>query len=471
LYIRRTDWWVQKHPIESFDKANNKITVGAPKYDPFWSNTDGWTTRKFYAHPGYGYFYKNHIAGLNLPREWVFSPVSKMLYLGLPVSSSGPSGISFGARKGIDIIGNNDLRPFSVTIKDIAIQNTGGDGINIAGINNSTTNTYTNGPINVEIRNVQLKNIGLTGINIFKSKRISIINSRIENTFSKAISISGFKKGEVYTKVENITIQNNTLISNGQLETQASAGMSGMSAIVISGVENATISENTISESGVSAISLGKLGQKVVVYKNSINGFSKLLNDAGAIYLNGQENSPSVDIRIIQNTVEGNLAEISGLPAHAKSAAACIYLDWATSNVKVHNNNLTNCYSKMGAIFVQSGSNNKIQHNTIMQSVNYPTIGFAHWNKNMIDPSGVVTGENGVTNTMQGNLVGENTLCTTRKGQLPQQNSGTGLTSSQVEALLKRYIPNAAKYLIQIHVQTMLPEGSMYYPVQVLPTI
>jgi hypothetical protein len=245
--------------------------------------------------------------------------------------------------------------------------------------------------------------------------------------------------------------------------------MSGMSAIAISGVENATISENTISESGVSAISLGNLHQNIVVYKNTINGFSKLLNDAGAIYLNGQENSLTVDIRIESNTIEGNPPELTGLPADKESAAACIYLDWATSNTKVWRNNLTNCHTKSGAINVNSGSNNKIQHNTIMQSVNYPTIGFAHWHKNMIDPSGVA--EHGVTNTMQGNLVDDNTLCTQLTETLPQKNSGTNLSPTEVTALLQQYIPNAAMYLFRVHVQTMLPVGSMYHDIQVLPTI
>jgi parallel beta-helix repeat protein len=310
-------------------------TITSAKGTGIW--LDRPTSRQ--AKAGFGYFLLGALWMLDSPGEWFYDATAKALYVQMPDNAAPSSRITIGQT---------------------------GDGVRV------------DGKSNINISGIWIQGTD-QGVSMVKSNNVHLSNSLIEKTQAEGVDAR---------MATEATIADNTIRSTGRDAIFASASrglgtrqMISGNAISESGVrivhhlpnslpvplyaaisagEAATVTHNTIQNSGYHGIRIGK---NSVVSDNWVDHACMILDDCGGVYTSG-ENTAS---RIERNLVTNIPGTYDGKPA-TNSHTVGIYLDEYSSNVAVAGNSIVGADA---GLQVHDGTNNLITDNTFYGNRQY----------------------------------------------------------------------------------------------------
>lgn len=195
--------------------------------------------------------------------------------------------------------------------------------------------------------------------------------------------------GIVATSTRDFAVRDNTIERSGRIANQRQLGMD-MNGIRASGFVRATITGNHISDSGFAGVMLAEPDPGtplpadflIDVSDNVIGGFCRMLNDCGAIYINGvmrgaaggplpDPATSSSNKRISRNRISGPVGNLDGLPIQADASVrakgkagdfqrivGAVFLDLGASDYDVARNDIEGRYVPHGwRIFYQGTMN------------------------------------------------------------------------------------------------------------------
>lgn len=314
---------------------------------------------------GHGVILMNSFALLSGDREWFYNEQDRYVYLLWPdTAGDAPSaretrlvfqedagavfadaGLAFSG-----LAGRADRdKTVNLVIRQITVDGSGGRGISVMHARN------------VRVERVEVLNANGSGISIFDAQEAVEISDSL-------ISASAMNGIEVHSAAQ-IEVRSNRVLDSGRLSNQVRYEMD-FSGIRASGFHKAVITGNRVERPGYAGIMLNEptpeIGQSggwaLDVSGNTITGFCRMLNDCGAIYINGQgkdyHDPGSVVIgrkRIAGNTIMSPLGNMDGTPLVSGLAARSDIGDWDGSRRRV-----------IGAVYLdQKASHYEIRDNTI----------------------------------------------------------------------------------------------------------
>jgi len=362
--IRTTNWSFRKIKVsganletKGFYSSESLRAAVSGDLDP---------TSRLQVRKGFGFVLVNSLLFLDRDREWYYDPESKYLYLWAPDSLK-PSARS------VEVVFDDQVssveanffnNPISLTIRNLNIFQSARAGIKV--IQGKS----------VDIRNVRISTSEETGISIWKmSGKVHIQGVTINRSAGSGLVVSS-AQGQ-------INIWNNNVNYSGSLANQSRDLGFNMYGIRAGGggAKHVSIVGNTVNSSGYSGIIPGMGNNGFYVAANTVKNSCTILNDCGALYINGKDtlNWPSSQKGrqwFYNNTVEGTVGNINGTPNGFYPAAIGIYLDHGMSFTHVVRNKIRGTNSFIGAIFVNQGNYNSVRRNNIANS-NGPAIGLA----------------------------------------------------------------------------------------------
>jgi hypothetical protein len=332
---------------------------------------------------GYGFALFGSAAFLDSPGEWYFDRGNRMLYLAWdPTAQHGPpatgrSAITFASPPGYDFhthedagvaIWGNPHQPdgrYTVSISRLTVVHAARDAIRAYWVPN------------VRVTNVHVSQPGQGGIALYEvSGRAEVAESIVSDVPNNGITAS---------TVGELLIRDNTISACGTIANQKRFGMD-LNGIRAAGFASATIVNNVIEGSGYAGVMLAEPSAShpdhskpdIEIADNRLSRFCALLNDCGAIYVNGKQklsgSAPFAVVatkRIIRNEVELPLGNLDGVPGRQavrdpavdKSGAfvrmvGAVYLDHGASGYDITGNRVAGSYEPYGWRVFNKGSLN-----------------------------------------------------------------------------------------------------------------
>lgn len=279
----------------------------------------------------WGYFLYGQRWMLDEPGEWHYDASTKTVSVWMADSAAPGNRISIGKRAlGIEASNLSHIR-----IENLSVQNVG-TGIRMA----KATDLL--------LRNMNVSDTLGLGIDAQQSMDSGIESSQIYRTGGDAI----FSDGNAirFHAYDNLIMDSGIRSAHGVL-----TGLPGPAKAAIGAGRSAIIRGNRIY--GASYIGI-RPHDNSQVSGNHVENACRVLDDCGAIYLNGQNNDSTIE----NNTVLHVTGGLAGKPAHLASQAQGIYLDDLTSGVMVRGNTVVDADN---GIQLHNAANNRVEGNTL----------------------------------------------------------------------------------------------------------
>lgn len=349
IRIRTYDWTLDERKIASV--SGTRINLDQPTDYPLFK--------------GWGYFLVGKLWMLDEPGEYFFDAATNMVYVWMADSKVPGDRVSISQ---VDV--GVDINKVSYVVVDgIAIRHSG-NGMRLKLANNLT------------LRNLVVEDVLGKGVDATQSATIEIGTSRFTRTGRAAIS--GIDLGY---SLSNFFVHDNDISESGVLLNGNT--VTNLPADIMAAVQpgaSARITGNSIRSVSYAAI---MPLQNSVVSDNHIEYACLVLDDCGAIYVQGQNDNGTID----HNTVLHLVGSPDGKPAGHFTLAQGIYLDSLTTGVTVSNNTVVDAYD---GIQVHNAANNFIENNTLYGNRRYQI--WMHEDRNATRPEGDVYG-----NVVRGN--------------------------------------------------------------------
>lgn len=364
LVLRNSPWSMSRHVVHEIDVAKGEMRSGDA---PFGS---GQPVSKL-AEVGSGIVLMGSTATMDLTDEWAYDPASATVYLLRATRAAQPDAAA------TELMLNLDSGSDRFTFADAALAYWGRpgkdrkptdlniDGIAVAGAAGSGVRVMQAG--NVKLSRLDVRRTVESGIVVHQTEgHVSVQTSNIQDVARNGLAISS---------AEAITLSDNHIQGAGQLRQQASLGMD-FSGIRASGFRSIVVEGNSVRDTGFGGIVLSEMRPNgepledlsVRVASNYISGFCQLLNDCGAIYINGQwpanEKPTAFDRRskqVVGNRIELPGGYLAGLPMQSRAVppgaeksgswrrfVAGIYLDHGASGYDLAENDVRGIYEPYG---------------------------------------------------------------------------------------------------------------------------
>jgi parallel beta-helix repeat protein len=290
----------------------------------------------------WGFFIENSLNTLDEDGEWYYDAASKNLFL---YSFQDPNIRSISAtayNNGISLIKSNNI-----IVRNIGIDNTKRNGV------------YAHNSSYVTLKNLDIQFTGERGIFMDGSGTDPIIeNTTIQNTNDNGVEITGYN---------NLQFRSNTL-KNIAINIGMGKGRDGHYFglyYVNPAPEGHSVIENDLFFNiGYAAIRFES--SNIYIQHNYIDHFNLVKGDGGGIYTHnfqGKKPKPYINQHIIANIItngsftgEGTFFKLNESNAHG------IYMDWASTNVEIRDNTISNCSSS--GIYVLAANHITITGNT-----------------------------------------------------------------------------------------------------------
>ena len=270
--IYRYNWAFSEANITASSPGNNSITfTGAPS---------SYTPQK-----DWGFYIEGKLEELDIPGEYFFNVNNRLLYIALPAGKNPTnSKIEASIRDyGISATSRNN-----VTIQDLRVINTGNTGIYFL---NSSNNQILNCKVEYSKRNGfdirrtsgTMSNITIDGCNI----------SQVDgggSKFATGIMVEGF--------ISNVIIRNSIL---EDISSDLASPRWGSGIYIGTGVSNASILNNLITRTSKNGIHLSSQSGPTRIANNTLHNCITLLDDAGGIYMNGNQTGTVVEYNILSD--------------------------------------------------------------------------------------------------------------------------------------------------------------------------
>jgi parallel beta-helix repeat protein len=346
IRIRTYDWTLDERKIASV--SGTRINLDRPTDYPLYQ--------------GWGYFLVGQLWMLDEPGEAFFDAATNAVYVWMADSKIPGDRVSISQLDvGIDI---NTVS--HVVVDGIAIRNSG-TGIRLKLANNLT------------LRNMVVEDVLGMGIDATQSTACDIGTSRFARTGRSAISGADAGYG-----LSNFSIHDNDISESGVLLNGLNGNaVTNLPADIVAAVQpgaSATITGNSIRGVGYAAI---RPLQNSVVSDNHIENACRVLDDGGAIYVQGLNSYTTIN----HNTVLHVVGAPDGKPAGHFGLAQGIYLDAGTTDVTISNNTVIDAYD---GIHIHDAANNRIENNTLYGNRHYQL--WMQEDRNVLRPEGDVYG-------------------------------------------------------------------------------
>jgi hypothetical protein len=364
LVLRNSPWSMSRHVVREIDVAKGEIRSDNA---PFGGDQP---VGKL-AEMGSGIVLMGSTATMDLTDEWAYDPASATVYLLRSASAAQPDAAATELMLNLDA-GNDrftfadatlaywgrpgkERKPADLLVEGIAVAGAAGSGVRVMHAGN------------VKLSHLNVRRTVESGIVVHQAEgRVSVQSSSIQDVARNGLAISS---------AEAITLSDNRIQGAGQLRQQASLGMD-FSGIRASGFRSIVVEGNSVRDTGFGGIVLSEMRPNgepledlsVLIARNHISGFCQLLNDCGAIYINGQwpaDKKPTAfdrrSKRVVDNRIERPGGYLAGLPMQTRAVppgaekngswrrfVAGIYLDHGASGYDLAGNDLRGTYEPYG---------------------------------------------------------------------------------------------------------------------------
>lgn len=331
-------------------------------------NHDGSAT--YTPSPLNGFYIQNDVRCCTEQNDWYFNPSTKKITI---YSSSEPTNVKVSSVDTLLTVNGNDY----VTIENISF-----DGADTYGV-------YLQSCDKIKLRGCNITNIGcdaIMGVNTTGiSDNLIVENCKIENVLNNGIRL--------YSQFENAEVSRNKINNIGIISGAGGNGDGNYSAI-LSQAAGLYAHNNWITNIGY--IPITSTGNDVLIYRNYIDSYNLTIDDGAGIYFGFNYSNRVANENVIINGI-GNYDMIYPVSYGAAPVYAHgIYLDDDSVGVTVtnngisdvggsgiyvhnnsgshyiHNNNVYNAKSFLGAVYFRPNSggvqmtNNDFQYNVIV---------------------------------------------------------------------------------------------------------
>jgi hypothetical protein len=289
---------------------------------------------------GSGFFIQNDIRCCTEQNDWVFNAATNKLSI---YSTSEPINVKLASNESLIVIQGNYISFINIDFE-------GANGCAIYAMGGSYNN--------ISVTYCNFSNIGVSAI-YTRVSYLTVENCTFTDINNNSISVD-------YT-YDNITIRNNIFTNIGILQGMKDLRdySNASSNIELLECETAVVENNTISNVGY--VGIWFYGTNITVRRNFITNFCAILNDGGGIYTYTGGRTPMSNILLTENTCVYSPNTGNGTSYPLTSPG--IYLDYASANVEISYNTIGNTYKN--GLYVSSGGNVNIHHNTIYNASEY----------------------------------------------------------------------------------------------------
>lgn len=372
--VRASPWSYAYAPIQGVDASSGKVLLAGRIHG------SGEPT-SILPSAGYGLVLVNHSALLDSHGEWFHDRAKRRLLLAWDERGHGafdqrqirivpdrtqPSVRTLFLGAGIGFWAdtkNAAGKDIALEIRDVRVEHAAGDAIRVVGM-----------------PRVRIDNVGVVQPS---SNGIAITASALEARVTRSRVNRAPNNGIVLSSQGSVLVDGNRVVGAGQIANQRRMGMD-FNGIRVNQSRDLRVSGNEVSGTGYAGILTAEppwdrpdrpKDLRVEVLDNRISTFCTLLNDCGAIYINGNQlRNPGVTANEGKRIVKGNVISdphtlMDGLPrpgasapagvrlptGTAKRMVAAIYLDHGASGYDVADNQVTGHYEPYGWRIFNSG--------------------------------------------------------------------------------------------------------------------
>jgi hypothetical protein len=319
--------------------------------------------------PGSGFALLNAPALLDAPGEWYFDRGSKSVYLLWPASRPAP------AEGETEMVVVDPRQRDAPTHADAALAFWGGDQPPPANFTLRISNLTIVRSTGHAVRIVRAPNVTLSRLRLNQPGRsgIYLTEATGQVLVEQSTILNAADNGLLVTASRDVTIRGNTITDAGQVANQRQFA-TDFNGVRAGGFERIVVSDNEIAGVGFAGIMLAEPASgdpladrvKIEITKNRIASFCDLLNDCGAIYINGRQkqgaplaSGPRSDKLIAGNQIKmprGNLDGSPGMTAGKEKVKSgnyirmigAVYLDHQASGYDIADNQIAGQYEPYG---------------------------------------------------------------------------------------------------------------------------
>jgi parallel beta-helix repeat protein len=362
--VRTSPWSLAASPIEGSEGSTGELRLAK-------AIAGGGMPASTLPPTGAGVILVDAPALLDAPGEWYFDRASRTLFLAWDSSRPAPSDddtalvMAGGSTQNAFMHGEAALAfwgtdpaqggSYTLRVSQLAVVRSAGHTLRIM-----------RAP-NVVAARLRINQPGLSGIVIGDaSGQVLVENSTILNTADNGVLVTGSR---------DVTIRGNTITNAGRIANQRQFGMD-FNGIRAAGFARIGIAANTIADTGYAGIMLAEptaddpLARRVQIEitGNRLSLFCDLLNDCGAIYINGRQkkeppqDSGSRSAKVITgNQIKSPVGNMDGTPAGGGQSGdgksrngsyvrmvGAVYLDHQASGYDIHDNQVSGLYEPYG---------------------------------------------------------------------------------------------------------------------------
>lgn len=377
LVLRNSPWSFTRHRIVGVDAGSAEVRIAAAE------GSTGVAEDRDFVEPGFGVIFVHGMGGLDRAGEWVQDERTRQLFLAMPAGTS-PGDLAERVR--LSLAGRNaepalafeaerrgSAARLTLVVRHLDIVGAAGPAIRVRGIGT------------VEVARNVIRDAAENGVQIADAARVVVADNEISDTGNNGILV---------TESAALEIRGNRIRNAGRIGVQPLLTMqfNGMRA---AGFTSADIRENEISDVGFAGIMLAERGAfegggqaRLVVSGNTIRRFCQMLNDCGAIYINGggkgrdkpEPVDPSIEKRIVNNRIDEPEPNLQGLPAGRTDSSppknrtgawvrmvGAVYLDHGASGYDVRGNTVGGVYTPFGWNVFNGGIENACTRQSLAQ--------------------------------------------------------------------------------------------------------
>ncbi len=315
IRIRTNAWTISDRKIASV--SGSRLSFDSPTTYPVEKD--------------WGYFLYGQRWMLDEPGEWHYDAATKSLSVWMADNTAPGNRISVGQRAvGIEASDRSHIR-----IENLSIQNVE-TGVRMLKGNN------------IVLRNMNVFDTLGFGIDAMQSTDSGVEDSQISRTAGDAIFTN--QLAIRFHAYDNLITDSSVQSTNGVM-----TGLPRPSIAAIGAGSSAVIRGNRIYGAGYIGI---RPQNNSLVSGNHVENTCLVLDDCGAVYVNGQNNDGTIE----NNTVLRVVGGLAGKPAHHASQSQGIYLDDLTTGVTVSGNTVVDADN---GIQIHNAANNRIENNTL----------------------------------------------------------------------------------------------------------
>ncbi|MCP5416486.1 MAG: right-handed parallel beta-helix repeat-containing protein [Chromatiaceae bacterium] len=384
LVLRNTPWSFTRHRIAGADPGSGTLRIDAT------TGTTAVAEEREFVEPGFGVLLLHGVGALDQADEWFYDAGSKRLFVvarrgthpdelaeQLFIALRDPAGKDPDADAGLSFgpAGKARASGLNLVIRQLEIVAAAGSALRIHRVGR------------VEIAQNLIRSPAEHGILASEIGRLEVVDNEISDTGNNGIQVRDSSVLE---------IRGNRIRNAGHIGNQPQLTMQ-FNGIRAAGFTRADIRDNRIDGVGYAGIMLAERGAfkdaaaappQLVIAGNTITHFCQMLNDCGAIYINGGGKDrkqpmpviPGIEKRIVNNRIADPEPNLQGLPAGLAIPAeagkrsgarvrmvGAVYLDHRASGYDIRGNSVQGLYTPYGWNVFNGGIENACSRQSAAQ--------------------------------------------------------------------------------------------------------